>query len=111
MEIIIFALIVALVTVVPVKIAATILKAENTGFFICFIAIIGATFANDLASYLFENSFLEFVAEVLFTAGVFSLLLDAKYIQSIFIALLTYVLMIGIGLMIAGSGLGSVSIA
>ncbi len=77
------------ITIVPVMISARVLNAANTGFFSCLIAVIASAAAYRGAAELVSHAGLSFITAIALTAIVFSMILGAKYIQSVFIALLS----------------------
>lgn len=105
---------IVMVTVVPVMVSARLLGAKNTGFIVCFLAVIGSVLSEHFSHVIIENDFIAGVVTVAVTAVFFSVVLGAKYLQSILIALLSYGVQIAAVFIIAAVatifGVGEVSI-
>lgn len=105
MEILIASAIVALITVVPVMIAAKLLKANNTGFFSCLFAVLVSFGASFLAAMYIDNTTVLTLAQIAITVVVFAMFLNAHYVQSALIALLAYIVQKGMIIAVVGAGL------
>ncbi|EAR62654.1 hypothetical protein [Neptuniibacter caesariensis] len=90
-------------TIVPVMISARVFNAANTSFFPCLIAVIASAAAYTGAGTLISNEGLSFVASIALTALMFSMILGAKYMQSVFIALLTVGIQLGVVVAYSGA--------
>jgi len=82
--------IVVCIAVLPVMFSAKFSKAKNTGFWICFFAVIVASILGDFSSSFVSNELLAGVVSIAATGVVFSQMLGAKFIQSVVIAVLAY---------------------
>ena len=102
MELLIAMAVLAVVTVVPVMVAAKMLGASNTGFLSCLFAVIISAFASSYAEGYFDDGILTFVVPWAVTAVVYALILGAGFIQSAFIALLATAIQIGGLIVLAG---------
>ncbi len=110
MEFIVALLIVILVTVFPVMISARALKARNTGFWICLLAVICSSLVGGFVSELFSNQFISVVVAFVATAIIYSVVLGAGFVKSLLIALLSIVIQIGIVFIIGTLGLAAFSL-
>jgi len=107
MSFMIFILVVVVLTVIPVMIAAKLLGAKNTTFWSCVFAVIASVAAENIAEHVISNPGFAGLLAVATTAVCFSLILGAKYIQSVLIALLSYGVQYGIALLVAGMGIAA----
>jgi hypothetical protein len=107
MNFIIFILVVVVLTVIPVMIAAKLLGAKNTSFWSCVFAVIASVAAENIAEQVVSNPGFSGLIAVAVTAVCFSLILGAKYIQSVLIALLSIGVQYGIALLVAGMGIAT----
>jgi hypothetical protein len=97
-------IIVLLFTVVPVMVAARIVGAARTGFWICLLALFVSFLIVGLAVRLFHGGgLLAFFAAPL----GFMWILDTTYLRGLGIVLLQYLIAILIGVIIAFTALGS----
>jgi hypothetical protein len=96
--------IIAAITVLPVMLAAKFLKANNTGFMSCLIAVVLSAAASNYIENYFSGSPAGLVLAFAFTAVVFSLILGAKYLQSAGIAILAVVIQYVGAIGLAGIG-------
>ena len=96
--------IVLLVIVAPVMIAARIVGAGRTGFFMCLLALIVSFVIVGIAVRLFHGGGLL----AFFVAPVgYMLILDTTYLRGLGIVVLQYLIAILIGVIIAFTALGS----
>ena len=107
MEFIIFILIVIVLTVIPVMVAAKLLAAKNTSFWSCVFAVVASVAADNVAEHVVSNPGFSGLVAVAATAVCFSVILGAKYFQSVLIALLSYGVQYGVTLFIAGMGIAT----
>jgi len=84
----------ALVTVVPVMIAANIVKARNSGFFSCLIAVALSIFIMELIKQFLNESVITHLLTIIATVVIIMLILNTKFIQSVLIAILSVVIQI-----------------
>jgi hypothetical protein len=89
MEILVFFAVIVLLTVFPVMIAAKMLGAENSAFFSCLLVVIASVVANKVGFALADSQLLANVIAIAFTALCISMILGAKYFQSLLISLLS----------------------
>ncbi len=107
MGLLVFFVLLIVFTIIPIMVAARILKAEKTGFLACFIAAISSLFISLIAIFLIPSQLLSFVFSTLIIALCFSFILGASYIKSVFIALLALAFQIAVALLL-GAGVGFV---
>lgn len=107
MSFLLFIAVVIILTVIPVMIAAKLLGAERTSFLSCLLVVIASVAAEKIGSNLVENEVVATVIALAFTALCISLILGAKYLQSIVIAVLSIGVQFGLALVLAGLGLAS----
>lgn len=107
MSFLLFIAVVIILTVIPVMIAAKFLGAERTSFISCLMVVIASFAAEHIGSNLVESEILAGVIAIAFTALCISMILGAKYIQSIVIAVLSIGVQFGLALLLAGLGLAS----
>lgn len=89
MEVLFFFAAIVLLTVYPVMLAAKMLGAENTSFFPCLFVVIASAVANKVGFALAQNELIANIIAIAFTALAISMLLGAKYFQSLLISLLS----------------------
>jgi hypothetical protein len=102
-----FIAVVIILTVIPVMIAAKFLGAERTSFISCLMVVIASVASEHIGSNLVESEVVAGVIAIGFTALCISMILGAKYIQSIVIAVLSIGVQFGLALLLAGLGLAS----
>ncbi len=107
MEFALFIFIVVVLTIIPVMVSAKLLQAKNTSFWSCLLAVITSVAAEHIAQQLVSNPGFAGLLAVAITAVCFSLILGAKYIQSVLIALLAIGVQYGLALLLAGVGLAA----
>ena len=107
MSFLLFIAVVIILTVIPVMIAAKFLGAERTSFLSCLMVVIASVASEQIGSNLVESEFVAGVIAFAFTALCISMILGAKYIQSIVIAVLSIGVQFGLALLLAGVGLAS----
>lgn len=110
MEYLIFALVVVSLTVVPIMIAAKILKAGKSSFWACLAAVIASVAAENLASAFVTDPIYSGLIALAFTAIAFAFILEAKFIQSTLIAILSVGIQLGVAFVLASFGLAAVGI-
>lgn len=103
----IFIIVVVVLTVIPVMIAAKLMGAKNTSFGSSLLAVIASVAAENIAQQVISNPGFSGLIAVAITAVCFSLILGAKYIQSILIALLSIGVQYGLALVLAGFGIAT----
>ena len=101
MEILVFFVVIVLLTVFPVMIAAKILGDENSSFFSCLLVVIASVVANKVGIALVDNQLLANIIAIAFTALCITMILGAKYFQSLLISLLSIGLQFVIVLVLA----------
>jgi hypothetical protein len=102
---------IVLFLVYPVKFSAEKLGADDTGFIRCLLAVIASVSISAYAGNIVSSSFLHFVISMATTAIVFSVLLGAKFIQSILISLMSTVIQAGLLFALISLGFLSQSVA
>lgn len=107
MSFLLFIAVVIILTVIPVMIAAKFLGAERTSFISCLMVVIASVAAENIGSNLVESEVVAGIIAIAFTALCISMILGAKYIQSIVIAVLSIGVQFGLALLLAGLGLAS----
>ena len=107
MSFLLFIAAVIILTVIPVMIAAKFLGAERTSFISCIMVVIASVAAERIGSNLVESEAVAGIIAIAFTALCISMILGAKYIQSIVIAVLSIGVQFGLALLLAGLGLAS----
>lgn len=107
MSFLLFIAVVIILTVIPVMIAAKFLGAERTSFIYCLMVVIASVAAENIGSNLVESEVVAGIIAIAFTALCISMILGAKYIQSIAIATLSIGVQFGLALLLAGLGLAS----
>ncbi|WMS88954.1 hypothetical protein [Pleionea litopenaei] len=107
MEWLIILTIMVVVLVVPVMLAAKMLNARNSGFFSALLAVIAAAIANALTGSFFHNPWLAALLAIIVTAVCFSLILGARFLQSLGIAILAYIIQVGLVFLLATFGLAA----
>ena len=107
MSFLIFILVVIVLTVFPVMIAAKLLGAKNTNFWSCVFAVIASVAADNISEQLISNPGFSGLLAIAATAVCFSVILGAKYLQSVLISFLSYGVQYGIALVVAGMGIAT----
>jgi hypothetical protein len=97
-------LVVLLVTVVPVMIAARIVGARRTGFWISLLALVVSALIVGFALRVFHGGG---VLAIFAAALGFMLILDTTYLRGLAIVILQYMIAVVIGLVLAFTALGS----
>jgi len=88
MALILSAVIIIAITIGPVMVAAKMLHAGNSGFFSCLIAVVLASVAGNFIFYHIGNTLIALVAAIVAVGLIYSLVLSARFVQSLCIALL-----------------------
>ena len=107
MNFIIFILVVVVLTVFPVMIAAKLLGAEKTTFWVCVLAVIASVAAENVSGAIISNPGLSGFIALAITAVCFSVILGAKFFQSLLIALLSIGVQYGLAMLVAGLGIAT----
>lgn len=102
MGFLIFIALVIMFTVIPVMVAAKILGAERTSFMRCLLVVIASVAAETIASNLVDNEVIAGLIAIAFTGLCISVILGAKYLQSIVIAVLSIGVQLGLAILLAG---------
>ena len=105
MNLLIFLAIVVILTVIPVMIAAKMLKANRSSFWICLLAVIASVASDHLSSMFIANDGIAYLVALAITALCFSAILGASFIQSLVIALVSIGIQFVIALLLAVMGL------
>ncbi len=107
MEILVFFVVIVLLTVFPVMVAAKILGAEKSSFFSCLLVVIASFVANKVGIALVDNQLLASIIAIAFTALCITMILGAKYFQSLLISLLSIGVQFVIVLVLATIGVAT----
>lgn len=91
----IFVLLICL-TIVPVMISARVFNAANTGLLSCLLAVVASAAATTAAENMVTDPSLAFLVSTAITAFLFSIILGAKYIQSVMISIMTIGIQVGV---------------
>ncbi|MCL2914070.1 hypothetical protein L2725_09755 [Shewanella corallii] len=92
MKLILALVMVFAVIVLPVKVAADLLGAENSTLFRCTLCILGSFVSLFIAADITDHVFLQYLIGFIVTPVFYSLFLEVGYVQALFISLLTSVL-------------------
>ncbi len=109
MELILFFVALVLLTVFPVMVAAKMLGAENTSFFPCLLVVIASVVANKVGVALADNQLIASIIAIAITALCISMMLGAKYFQSLLISLLSIGVQFVIAIVLATIGFAALS--
>ncbi len=104
MKLIVILAIFSALAVLPLKLVAKLMGANNTGIFACLLALFVSAIVQNVTGNYISNELLAGIATVALSGVVYSFILDAKYFQGVLIAILTYVLQIVILGLILGIG-------
>lgn len=110
MEFVLALVIVIILTVIPVMISARALKARNTGFWVCLLAVICSSLVGGVVSEYFTNQFISVVVAFVATAIIYAAILGAGLLKSLLIALLSIVIQVGIVVAVGAMGLAAFSL-
>jgi hypothetical protein len=92
----------SIIAVVPVMVGARLLKAQNTGFFSCLLAVVLSMLGTMVLANYIENDGLNFILSIPLSALIYGFILGASFIQALFIALVSIVIQF-VGLLILAS--------
>ncbi len=103
--------VVIILIIVPIKIAAKYVGAQNTGAFMCLLAIIfAAIIQKGVSTFIPQlndiHPFVDFLVSVLLSAIAYMMVLGTSYVKGIIIALLQIVIMLIIFFLISLIGIG-----
>ncbi|NVK89390.1 MAG: hypothetical protein HWE13_14735 [Gammaproteobacteria bacterium] len=107
MEIIIVLLVMIAVLVVPVMVAAKLLKARNHGFWSALIAVIAVIAVDAITDGLIAQPLIAALVSIALTALCFSFILGARFLQSVVIAVVAFGIQLGIIVILGALGFAS----